>query len=43
MDTFPLVKMPRADVIHIMTEAKKVAFEDRMNHLEDPRFGDPGG
>ena len=41
MEHFPLVKMPRADVIHVMTEAKKVAFEDRMNHLEDPRFGDP--
>jgi gamma-glutamyltranspeptidase/glutathione hydrolase len=24
-----------------MVEAKKLAFEDRINHLEDPDFGDP--
>ena len=34
-------KMSQADVVHLMVEAKKLAFEDRINHLEDPRFGDP--
>ncbi|MFQ5904619.1 MAG: gamma-glutamyltransferase family protein, partial [Candidatus Binatia bacterium] len=34
-------KMGLVDVVHVMVEAKKLAFEDRINHLEDPRFGDP--
>jgi gamma-glutamyltranspeptidase/glutathione hydrolase len=33
--------MDQADTVHVMVEAKKLAFEDRINHLEDPRFGDP--
>ena len=31
----------RADSIHYQVGAKKLAFEDRMRHLEDPDFGDP--
>ena len=27
--------------IHAMVEAKKLVFEDRIAHLDDPRFGDP--
>jgi gamma-glutamyltranspeptidase/glutathione hydrolase len=34
-------KMNRADVIHHQVAAKKLAFEDRIRHLEDPAFGDP--
>jgi gamma-glutamyltranspeptidase/glutathione hydrolase len=34
-------RMSAADAIHVMVEAKKLAFEDRINHLDDPRFGDP--
>ncbi len=34
-------KMDPASIIHVMVEAKKLAFQDRINHLEDPRFGDP--
>ncbi len=30
-----------SEIIHFMVEAKKLAFEDRIRHLEDPRFGDP--
>jgi gamma-glutamyltranspeptidase/glutathione hydrolase len=41
IENFPLDKMSPADVAHVMIEAKKLAFEDRINHLEDPRFGDP--
>ncbi len=33
--------LDQADAVHFMVEAKKLAFEDRINHLEDPRFGDP--
>ena len=33
--------MDQADAVHVMVEAKKLAFEDRIKHLEDPRFGDP--
>ncbi len=31
----------QAEKIHFMIGAKKLAFEDRIHHLEDPRFGDP--
>lgn len=41
LEAYPLEKMEPAEVIHVMVEAKKLAFEDRVNHLEDPRFGDP--
>jgi gamma-glutamyltranspeptidase/glutathione hydrolase len=30
-----------ADMIHYQIGAKKLAFEDRIYYLEDPRFGDP--
>lgn len=33
--------MSRADTIHYQVAAKKLAFEDRIRHLEDPAFGDP--
>jgi len=41
IEGYPLEKMEPVDVVHVMVEAKKLAFEDRVNHLEDPRFGDP--
>lgn len=34
-------RMSRADMIHHQVGAKKLAFEDRIRYLEDPRFGDP--
>jgi gamma-glutamyltranspeptidase/glutathione hydrolase len=34
-------EMDRADRIHYQVAAKKLAFEDRIRHLEDPAFGDP--
>jgi gamma-glutamyltranspeptidase/glutathione hydrolase len=34
-------KMNRADIVHYQVGAKKLAFEDRIRHLEDPAFGDP--
>ncbi|HUK41469.1 MAG TPA: gamma-glutamyltransferase family protein, partial [Candidatus Acidoferrales bacterium] len=33
--------IPRSEVIHCQVGAKKLAFEDRIRHLEDPAFGDP--
>ena len=33
--------MSRADMIHYQVAGKKLAFEDRIRHLEDPAFGDP--
>lgn len=33
--------MSQAEVIHYQVGAKKLAFEDRIRYLEDPRFGDP--
>jgi gamma-glutamyltranspeptidase/glutathione hydrolase len=33
--------MNRADSIHCQVGAKKLAFEDRIRHLEDPAFNDP--
>jgi gamma-glutamyltranspeptidase / glutathione hydrolase len=33
--------MSQADIIHLQVAAKKLAFEDRIRYLEDPRFGDP--
>jgi gamma-glutamyltranspeptidase/glutathione hydrolase len=41
VEGFPLATMPAADAIHVMIEAKKIAFADRLTHLDDPRFGDP--
>ncbi len=34
-------EMAQADIIHYQVGAKKLAFEDRIRHLEDPAFGDP--
>jgi gamma-glutamyltranspeptidase / glutathione hydrolase len=34
-------KKNRAEIIHYQVGAKKLAFEDRIRHLEDPAFGDP--
>jgi len=34
-------KMTRSEVIHCQVGAKKLAFEDRIRHLEDPACGDP--
>jgi gamma-glutamyltranspeptidase/glutathione hydrolase len=34
-------ELNRADIIHCQVGAKKLAFEDRIRHLEDPAFGDP--
>jgi gamma-glutamyltranspeptidase/glutathione hydrolase len=33
--------MSRAEMLHYQIAAKKLAFEDRIRYLEDPRFGDP--
>ena len=41
IEAYPFDRMNAADAIHVMVEAKKLAFEDRINHLDDPRFGDP--
>lgn len=41
IEGYPLDKMEPFEVVHVMVEAKKLAFEDRINYLEDPRFGDP--
>ncbi|MGH7766915.1 MAG: gamma-glutamyltransferase family protein, partial [Candidatus Binatia bacterium] len=41
VEGFPMAAMPPADAIHTMIEAKKIAFADRLTHLDDPRFGDP--
>ena len=34
-------ELSRTDSIHYQVGAKKLAFEDRIRHLEDPAFGDP--
>jgi gamma-glutamyltranspeptidase/glutathione hydrolase len=41
VEGFPLDGMDPVEKVHVMVEAKKLAFEDRIDHLEDPRFGDP--
>jgi gamma-glutamyltranspeptidase/glutathione hydrolase len=41
IESYPLARMEPADAIHAMIEAKKIAFADRLAHLDDPRFGDP--
>jgi gamma-glutamyltranspeptidase/glutathione hydrolase len=43
VEAWPLDRreLSRADVIHCQVGAKKLAFEDRIRHLDDPRFGDP--
>jgi gamma-glutamyltranspeptidase/glutathione hydrolase len=33
--------MTQAEMIHYQVAAKKLAFEDRICYLEDPKFGDP--
>jgi gamma-glutamyltranspeptidase len=42
LEGFPLDRVgDSVEKVHLMVEAKKLAFEDRINHLEDPHFGDP--
>lgn len=43
VEAWPLNKgsLSRADAIHYQIAAKKLAFEDRIRYLEDPKFGDP--
>jgi gamma-glutamyltranspeptidase / glutathione hydrolase len=41
IEGFALARMKPSEATHLMVEAKKLAFEDRIKHLEDPRFGDP--
>ena len=31
--------LSRTELAHVMVEAKKIAFEDRIKHLGDPRYG----
>jgi len=33
--------MSQADILHYQIAAKKLAFEDRIQYLDDPAFGDP--
>ncbi|HET7007922.1 MAG TPA: gamma-glutamyltransferase, partial [Candidatus Binatia bacterium] len=33
--------MSQAEILHYQIAAKKLAFEDRIQYLEDPAFGDP--
>jgi gamma-glutamyltranspeptidase/glutathione hydrolase len=33
--------MSQAEMIHYQVAAKKLAFEDRIRYLDDPKFGDP--
>ena len=41
LEGYALDHLPPDEAIHLMIEAKKAAFEDRIKYLEDPRFGDP--
>lgn len=34
-------KMSQAEMLHYQIAAKKLAFEDRIQYLDDPAFGDP--
>ncbi len=38
---YPVHDTDASGRIHAMIEAKKLAFEDRIAYLDDPRFGDP--
>ncbi len=40
-EAWPLQSLSRAEAIHYQVAAKKLAFEDRIRYLEDPKFGDP--
>jgi gamma-glutamyltranspeptidase len=39
IEAYPFERMSAADAIHVMVEAKKLAFEDRINHLDDSPSG----
>lgn len=41
LDGYRSEEMDPVQWTHLMIEAKKIAFEDRISHLEDPSFGDP--
>ena len=41
VEAWPFHDMSQADMLHYQVAAKKLAFEDRIRYLEDPRFGDP--
>lgn len=41
VEAWPLSGLSRADAIDHQVAAKKLAFQDRIRYLEDPKFGDP--
>ncbi len=41
LEGYDCSSMSPTELAHVMVEAKKIAFEDRIRHLDDPRFGDP--